>query len=69
MQRFNDEMKRRWEERRNSKHTTWANLILRILLLVFVVMAVAFFASPDTDKFRNFFEFLNQTPSAREIGR
>lgn len=69
MRRFSDEMKRRWEERRSSKHTTWANLILRILVLAFVVMVVVFFASPDTDKFRNFFEFLNQTPPAREIER
>ena len=68
MKGFREEMQRRWEERRSRKHATWANLILRILILAFLVMVIAFFASPDTDKFRNFFEFLNQAPITREAG-
>ncbi|MCD6180914.1 MAG: hypothetical protein J7K89_00850 [Candidatus Cloacimonetes bacterium] len=68
MKQFREEMQRRWEERRSKKYATWANLILRILLLAFVVMVIAFFADPDIDKFRNFFEFLNQAPIPREVG-
>ena len=57
MKVFKEKLESNWQELRTKRIATWTNFIIRILILVFVVMIIRFFASPDTDKFRDFLNF------------
>ncbi len=52
MKDLREEILRRRQERRNKRSNTWTSLIVKILLLIFVVLMIRFFAYPDPDKFR-----------------
>ena len=54
MKDFREEILRRRQEKRNKRSNTWTSLIVKILLLIFVVLMIRFFAYPDPDKFKKF---------------
>jgi len=54
MSRLSEEIKNRYAKRRKNKIYTWANFIVRLFLLIFVIIIIRFFSSPETEKFRNF---------------
>ncbi len=54
MSKLSEEIKNRYAKRRKNKIYTWANFIVRLFLLIFVIMVIRFLSSPDTEKFRNF---------------
>lgn len=53
-------IKSRREELRKLRSSSWINLIIRILILIFVVMIIRYFKDGDPDKFRNW-ESLDKT--------
>mgnify|MGYP003985361851 CR=1 FL=1 len=57
MSGFKDELKNRWQERKTGKAFSWTHLVVRILILFFLVLIIRFFASDETDKFRDFLQF------------
>ena len=67
MKVFKEKLESNWQELRTKRIATWTNFIIRILILVFVVMIIRFFASPDTDKFRDFLSFWKSNQSEKEI--
>ena len=63
MKVFKEKLESNWQELRTKRIASWMNFIIRILILVFVVMIIRFFASPDTDKFRDFLNFWKSNQS------
>ena len=61
MNRFIDELKERWQDRKQKKIYTWTNFIVRILILIFLILIIRFFAGEDQDKFRDFIKFSPKT--------
>ena len=67
MKVFKEKLEKNWQELRTKRTATWMNFIIRLLIFIFVVMVIHFFASPDTDKFRNFLSFWKSNQSEKEI--
>ena len=63
MKVFKEKLESNWQEILTKRIASWMNFIIRILILVFVVMIIRFFASPDTDKFRDFLNFWKSNQS------
>jgi hypothetical protein len=57
MSGFKEELKNRWQERKSGKAFSWTHLIVKILIFIFLVLIIRFFASEETDKFRDFLQF------------
>ncbi|HPR17043.1 MAG TPA: hypothetical protein PLD62_02240 [Candidatus Cloacimonadota bacterium] len=43
--KFKEELERKMAERRRQKSSSWINLIIRILILVFVVIIIRYFST------------------------
>ncbi len=57
MNEFKEELKKRWSDRKTGKAFSWTHLVVRILVFVFIVLIIRFFAGEDTDKFRDYLKF------------
>ncbi|MDP8201341.1 MAG: hypothetical protein P9M11_04305 [Candidatus Tenebribacter burtonii] len=53
MKEFKEEIEKRRQVRRNMRSSTWINLIIRILALIFVVMIIRYFSDANPEKFRS----------------
>ena len=67
MKIFKEKIENSWQELRSKKIATWTNFVIRILILVFLIMIIRFFASPNTDKFRNFLSFWKTNQVEKEV--
>jgi len=54
MSRLSEEIQNRYAKRHKNKVFTWANFLVRLILLILVIMFIRFLADPDTGKFRDF---------------
>jgi len=63
MKILNEELKRRYEEKRSSKIASWTNWIVKIILLVVALMIISFL----TDIHIPFFTDLLRSPNVEEI--
>ena len=67
MKVFKEKLEKNYQELRTKRTATWTNLIIKFLIFIFVVMIINFFASPDTNKFRDFITFWKSNQPEKEI--
>jgi|WetSurMetagenome_2_1015567.scaffolds.fasta_scaffold329067_2 hypothetical protein len=56
MKFLNEELKRRYEQRRQYAVTNWAGLIVKIALLVLVVYLITHFGTGKSNLIKNYFK-------------
>ena len=67
MKVFKERFESNWQELRAKRIASWTNFVIRILILVFLIMIIRFFASPDKDKFRDFLNFWKSNQTEKEV--
>ncbi|MCD4819820.1 MAG: hypothetical protein K8S23_14140 [Candidatus Cloacimonetes bacterium] len=55
MSNISDNFHKKRLDRRSKKTSTWANLIVKVILLVFVIIIIRNLSNPDNSIFFNFF--------------
>jgi hypothetical protein len=58
MKNIQEEMRRKWKERRQNSAGSWSSLIIKIALLVLVIWLIINFSSSHGNYLKNF--FMNQ---------
>lgn len=58
MKAFREEIERRKQERRSRRSSTWAGLLVKVMIFILLILLIRFIISPGG---RNFGEYLRDT--------
>lgn len=67
MKEINEELKKRYQERRNKKTSSLLNMIIKIILLVLLISMIRFFGNSKESKFRNIFDSFSHKSQKEQL--